>query len=87
MVHTRCLLGFITRNGTKDSILLSGKAIRSTLSVSFGLSCLVFALTGSMLLLAGRLPRRSTRQVPNRLDGGALDRVEFTRGLATLEKQ
>lgn len=79
-----CLLGLITSNSADNRVLVTGGPVRNALRVSLGLGSLVLALPLNVLLFARLRPGLHASQVADCLDGGALDGVELTSGLAWL---
>jgi hypothetical protein len=79
---TRSLLGLIASNSTDNGILLARETVDATLGPILGTSSVVLGLAGGVLFTAGLSPRLSAGHVSDGFDGGALDGVELSGGLA-----
>jgi len=84
---TLCLFGMIARECTNDSVFLAFKLIDTALDPSFGLGCVVFGLSSSVLLLAGLDPGLGARGIADGFYDSAFDRVELAIELAVRDDQ
>lgn len=80
------LLGFVAGDSAYNRVLVASGTVDGALSVTLGLSSLVFCLSGSVLLLSRCLPRGGTGDVTDGLDDVALQRVVLTGALAVTRK-